>query len=114
MLAKALSYDALLVAAKRSVPSLKPSMYKGAIARLFVLLYRGAYYLGCEGQCGRVGVVGGCLEFTGAPYFATMSALYSVCLNSVVFGNFRGLIWYCPTREPISVLSFALLVQPFP
>ena len=28
-----------------------------------------------KGQAGRVGVVGGCREYTGAPFFAAMSAL---------------------------------------
>ena len=28
-----------------------------------------------KGQAGKIGVVGGCSEYTGAPYFAAMSAL---------------------------------------
>ncbi|WAQ98310.1 NNRD-like protein, partial [Mya arenaria] len=28
-----------------------------------------------KGECGRIGVVGGCQEYTGAPYFAAISAL---------------------------------------
>ena len=28
-----------------------------------------------KGQCGRVGVFGGCILYTGAPYFAAISAL---------------------------------------
>ena len=28
-----------------------------------------------KGQCGRIGVIGGCKEYTGAPYFAAISAL---------------------------------------
>lgn len=28
-----------------------------------------------KGECGRIGVIGGCLEYTGAPYFAAMSSL---------------------------------------
>jgi len=28
-----------------------------------------------KGQCGKVGVVGGCLEYTGAPYYAAFTAL---------------------------------------
>jgi len=31
-----------------------------------------------KGQCGRIGVVGGSLEYTGAPYFAALSALRTV------------------------------------
>ena len=37
------------------VPSLSPSKHKG--------------------QAGRIGVVGGCQEYTGAPYFAAMAAM---------------------------------------
>eukprot|EP01122_Echinamoeba_exundans_P012791 TRINITY_DN5448_c0_g1_i1.p1 TRINITY_DN5448_c0_g1~~TRINITY_DN5448_c0_g1_i1.p1 ORF type:complete len:328 (+),score=44.94 TRINITY_DN5448_c0_g1_i1:33-1016(+) len=57
MILKALSGEAVLSAARSSVPALKGRMHKG--------------------QCGRVGVVGGSLEYTGAPFFATISALYS-------------------------------------
>ncbi|XP_052282397.1 ATP-dependent (S)-NAD(P)H-hydrate dehydratase-like isoform X2 [Dreissena polymorpha] len=28
-----------------------------------------------KGECGRIGIVGGCKEYTGAPYFAAISAL---------------------------------------
>ncbi|KAK2169177.1 hypothetical protein LSH36_12g29033, partial [Paralvinella palmiformis] len=28
-----------------------------------------------KGQCGRIGIVGGCKEYTGAPYFGAISAL---------------------------------------
>jgi NAD(P)H-hydrate repair Nnr-like enzyme with NAD(P)H-hydrate dehydratase domain len=28
-----------------------------------------------KGQCGRIGVFGGCIMYTGAPYFAAISAL---------------------------------------
>jgi ATP-dependent NAD(P)H-hydrate dehydratase len=28
-----------------------------------------------KGQCGKIGVVGGCLEYTGAPYYCAISAL---------------------------------------
>ena len=31
-----------------------------------------------KGQCGRVGVIGGCEEYTGAPYFAAITALRTV------------------------------------
>lgn len=41
-----------------------------------------------KGQCGRIGVIGGSLEYTGAPYFAAISALklgadlvYVFCTN---------------------------------
>lgn len=32
-------------------------------------------YSAHKGDCGRIGVVGGCQEYTGAPYFAAISAL---------------------------------------
>jgi len=38
-----------------------------------------------KGQAGRIGVVGGCLEYTGAPYFAAMTALKVGCDLSHVF-----------------------------
>lgn len=28
-----------------------------------------------KGQCGRIGFIGGCLQYTGAPYFASISSL---------------------------------------
>lgn len=33
-----------------------------------------------KGQCGRVAVVGGSEEYTGAPYFAAITAYTLVCL----------------------------------
>uniref|UniRef100_A0A8C8SQG8 ATP-dependent NAD(P)H-hydrate dehydratase n=1 Tax=Pelusios castaneus TaxID=367368 RepID=A0A8C8SQG8_9SAUR len=33
-----------------------------------------------KGQDGRIGIVGGCQEYTGAPYFAAISALKVVCV----------------------------------
>ena len=30
-----------------------------------------------KGDCGRVGVLGGCFQYTGAPYYAGISALYA-------------------------------------
>jgi NAD(P)H-hydrate repair Nnr-like enzyme with NAD(P)H-hydrate dehydratase domain len=31
-----------------------------------------------EGQSGKIAVIGGCYEYTGAPYFAAISALKTV------------------------------------
>ena len=45
----------LLRMVKSYVPKMTSNMYKG--------------------QCGRIGVLGGCQEYTGAPYFAAISAL---------------------------------------
>lgn len=28
-----------------------------------------------KGQCGRIGFIGGCMQYTGAPYFASISSL---------------------------------------
>lgn len=28
-----------------------------------------------KGQCGRIGIIGGCLQYTGAPYFSSISSL---------------------------------------
>ena len=38
-----------------------------------------------KGQAGRVGVVGGSAEYTGAPYFAALSALRTGCDLAHVF-----------------------------
>lgn len=40
---------------------------------------------GHKGQAGRVGVVGGSAEYTGAPYFAAFSALRTGCDLAHVF-----------------------------
>lgn len=50
-----LTSEQLLEAAQSFVPKMTPEMYKG--------------------QCGRIGVIGGCKEYTGAPYFAGITAL---------------------------------------
>lgn len=47
--------DDLLVRAQNAVPSLTNSLHKG--------------------QAGRIGVIGGSFEYTGAPYFAAMAAM---------------------------------------
>ena len=38
-----------------------------------------------KGQCGKIAVVGGCEEYTGAPFFAAMTALYAGADLSHVF-----------------------------
>lgn len=38
-----------------------------------------------KGQAGRIGIIGGCREYTGAPYFAAISALKCGCDLSFVF-----------------------------
>ena len=35
----------------------------------------GSARAGYKGQAGKVGVLGGCFEYTGAPFYAAMSAL---------------------------------------
>ncbi|XP_052791582.1 ATP-dependent (S)-NAD(P)H-hydrate dehydratase-like [Mya arenaria] len=37
-----------------------------------------------KGECGRIGVVGGCQEYTGAPYFAAISALKLVDIVNLI------------------------------
>ncbi|KAF3825658.1 hypothetical protein GH733_006485 [Mirounga leonina] len=57
-----------------------------------------------KGQDGRIGVVGGCQEYTGAPYFAAISALKGADLSHV----------FC-TREAAPVIksySPELIVHP--
>lgn len=51
-----------------------------------------------KGQSGKVGVIGGCREYTGAPYFAAMSAL-RVC---------RG----CPQGSCLAARSIPTLYKP--
>jgi ATP-dependent NAD(P)H-hydrate dehydratase len=36
-----------------------------------------------KGQAGRIGVIGGCEEYTGAPYFAAKSSLLLVFMLKV-------------------------------
>jgi len=38
-----------------------------------------------KGQCGKVGVLGGCREYTGAPYYAGIAALKTGCDLSHIF-----------------------------
>jgi len=52
------SHPTCLQQVKQIIPKLTPNLRKG--------------------QCGRVGVVGGSLEYVGAPYYAAISALYTV------------------------------------
>lgn len=50
---------------KQIVPSLSSKWYKG--------------------QLGKVGVLGGCLEYTGAPYMSAISAVKTVCNEAASF-----------------------------
>lgn len=43
---------------------------------------------------GKIAVIGGCREYTGAPYFAAISALKIVCVCSFFLEFFLGLIFY--------------------
>ncbi|XP_046636069.1 ATP-dependent (S)-NAD(P)H-hydrate dehydratase-like isoform X2 [Daphnia pulicaria] len=54
-----LSKELLLLEMKKSIPILSSSLHKG--------------------ESGRIGVIGGSLEYTGAPYFAAMAALRVGC-----------------------------------
>ncbi|KAK4018388.1 ATP-dependent (S)-NAD(P)H-hydrate dehydratase [Daphnia magna] len=54
-----LSKEILLLEMKKSIPILSNSLHKG--------------------ESGRIGVIGGSLEYTGAPYFAAISALRVGC-----------------------------------
>lgn len=40
-----------------------------------------------KGQAGRIGVIGGCEEYTGAPYYAAMASLRAGCDLAHVFCN---------------------------
>ncbi|KAL0271482.1 UNVERIFIED_CONTAM: hypothetical protein PYX00_008563 [Menopon gallinae] len=60
--------DAYITAMGKFIPKLSPEFRKG--------------------ECGRIGVVGGCAEYTGAPFFAAMSCMklgadlvYVICFN---------------------------------
>lgn len=39
-----------------------------------------------KGQAGKIGTIGGCREYTGAPYFASISAL-KVSLRSTMWAH---------------------------
>ncbi|GLH13674.1 ATP-dependent (S)-NAD(P)H-hydrate dehydratase [Gryllus bimaculatus] len=58
-----------------------------------------------KGQAGRIGVIGGSLEYTGAPYFSAISALKVGCDLSHVF---------CPKDAAIVIKSYSpeLIVHP--
>lgn len=47
------------------------------IARIVPPLARTLY----KGQCGKVGIFGGCFEYTGAPFYAAMAALRGVSVS---------------------------------
>lgn len=59
-----------------------------------------------KGSCGRIGIVGGSKEYTGAPYFAAMSGLRTGCDLAYVFTH--------PEAAPIlKSYSPELIVYPF-
>ncbi|ELU08229.1 hypothetical protein CAPTEDRAFT_173289 [Capitella teleta] len=55
-----------------STMSASDDEYLGAMVRAIIPPLSFSQY---KGQCGRIGVVGGCKEYTGAPYFAAISLL---------------------------------------
>jgi len=59
-----------------------------------------------KGQCGRIGVIGGSVEYTGAPYFAAISALKMGADLAHVF---------CPRDAATVIKSYSpeLIVHPF-
>ena len=59
-----------------------------------------------KGQNGKVGVVGGSKEYTGAPYYAGVSALRSGADLSHIF---------CPSEALIAIKSYSpeIIVHPF-
>ena len=58
----------ILKLAREIVPSLTSSLHKG--------------------QLGKIGVIGGCLEYTGAPFYAGISAMRAVKL--MIFTEISG------------------------
>lgn len=58
----------ILKLAREIVPSLTSSLHKG--------------------QLGKIGVIGGCLEYTGAPFYAGISAMRAVQL--MIFTEISG------------------------
>lgn len=58
----------ILKLAREIVPSLTSSLHKG--------------------QLGKIGVIGGCLEYTGAPFYAGISAMRAVPL--MIFTEISG------------------------
>ncbi|KAL7721734.1 ATP-dependent (S)-NAD(P)H-hydrate dehydratase [Entamoeba marina] len=71
---------------KETIPSLDMKMHKGS--------------------CGRIAILGGSLEYTGAPYFSAITALRTGCDIAHVF---------CPEDAaiPIKAYSPELIVHPF-
>lgn len=69
-----------------------------------------------KGDCGRIGVIGGSFEYTGAPYFASKSALLTGAdLVTVFCSPDAGLVLkgYCPELivHPVLVDSNATKIQ---
>ncbi|KAL3183658.1 hypothetical protein MRX96_033756 [Rhipicephalus microplus] len=60
-----------------------------------------------KGQAGRIGILGGSVDFTGAPYFAGMAALRTGADLAYVL---------CPSSAAPAIKSYGpeLMVMPFP
>jgi ATP-dependent NAD(P)H-hydrate dehydratase len=58
-----------------------------------------------KGEAGRIGIIGGSLEYTGAPYYAGISALKVGCDLVHIF---------CPASAAIPIKSYSpeLIVHP--
>jgi ATP-dependent NAD(P)H-hydrate dehydratase len=69
--APGLEMDAAAAAAAAAAPTTAPPELFAAVRALVPPLAAGRR----KGEAGRVAVVGGCAEYTGAPYFAALSAL---------------------------------------
>ena len=73
--------------------------------RKFSDLLKALRFKGHKGEKGRIGVVGGCQLYTGAPYYAAISALRAGAELSTVFTSESAAI-------PIKCYSPELMVVP--
>ena len=58
-----------------------------------------------KGESGRIGILGGCFQYTGAPYYAAISALYSGADIVHIFCAYQAAI-------PIKSYSPEIIVHP--
>ena len=66
-----------------------------------------------KGQNGRLGVIGGSIEFTGAPYFSSMAQLCGVNILINQGGDLSYIITTPEASTPIKCYSPDLIVYPY-
>jgi ATP-dependent NAD(P)H-hydrate dehydratase len=95
----------LLAALSPSMASISHTIRSNEIAQLFRYVVPKLDYHLHKGQMGRIGIVGGSIDYTGAPYYAAQSSL--------LFGADLATI-FCSTDSLIPIKSYSpeLMVTP--